>query len=459
METSFDVKVWKIDTVVGTRSTSYKVRWSVAGRRWKSSLRSMALADAFRSQLVQAARRGEAFVVETGRPVSMARAEAEVNWLVFAREYAAMKWPQLAPNSRRNTARALTNATLALVLTDRGRPPEDQLRKALTGWAFNVSASAKQAPPVDIGRALTWLERSTRTVAELDKPAVARAVLDALALTADGRLAAPATVQRQRGVVVNAAEYAVERRLLPRNPITQLAWKAPRTVQSVDRRVVVNPDQARALLHGVAAEKPSGQRLVAFFGSMYYAALRPAEAATLRRSNLSLPAEGWGELVLEASTPAAGASWTDSGRRREERQLKHRARGETRIVPSPPALTALLNAHLDAFGNGTDDLLFAGVRGGQLAESTYCRVWRKARESTLTPREVASPLARRPYDLRHAAVSTWLSAGVPPTQVATWAGHSVAVLLHIYAKCLVGQEETSRRRIDAALLGPDLGHG
>jgi hypothetical protein len=38
-----------------------------------------------------------------------------------------------------------------------------------------------------------------------------------------------------------------------------------------------------------------------------------------------------------------------------------------------------------------------------------------ARVAALGPEEAASPLARRPYDLRHAAVSTWLSAGVPPT--------------------------------------------
>jgi integrase len=56
-----------------------------------------------------------------------------------------------------------------------------------------------------------------------------------------------------------------------------------------------------------------------------------------------------------------------------------------------------------------------------------------------------------PYDLRHAAVSTWLNAGVPPTQVAEWAGHSVAVLLQIYAKCLAGQEELARKRIEATL--------
>jgi hypothetical protein len=53
-----------------------------------------------------------------------------------------------------------------------------------------------------------------------------------------------------------------------------------------------------------------------------------------------------------------------------------------------------------------------------------------------------------------AAVSTWLNAGVPPTQVAESAGHSVAVLLQIYAKCLAGQEEIARQRIAVALGSP-----
>jgi integrase len=78
-------------------------------------------------------------------------------------------------------------------------------------------------------------------------------------------------------------------------------------------------------------------------------------------------------------------------------------------------------------------------------------VWARARTAALGPQEAASPLARRPYDLRHAAVSTWLNAGVPPTQVAEWAGHSVAVLLRVYAKCLAGQEDAARQRVAEAL--------
>jgi hypothetical protein len=69
----------------------------------------------------------------------------------------------------------------------------------------------------------------------------------------------------------------------------------------------------------------------------------------------------------------------------------------------------------------------------------------------LTPEQYASPLAKRPYDLRHAAVSLWLNAGVPPTQVADWAGHSVAVLLRVDAKCIDGREEQATRKIEAVL--------
>jgi len=69
----------------------------------------------------------------------------------------------------------------------------------------------------------------------------------------------------------------------------------------------------------------------------------------------------------------------------------------------------------------------------------------------LSPDQAASPMAGRPYDLRHAAVSTWLNAGVPATEVAERAGHTVDVLLKIYAKCIDGQTEIANRRIEEAL--------
>ena len=55
------------------------------------------------------------------------------------------------------------------------------------------------------------------------------------------------------------------------------------------------------------------------------------------------------------------------------------------------------------------------------------------------------------YDLRHAAVSLWLNAGVPAPEVAERAGHSVEVLLRVYAKCLDEGQDLINTRIDAAL--------
>jgi integrase len=98
-----------------------------------------------------------------------------------------------------------------------------------------------------------------------------------------------------------------------------------------------------------------------------------------------------------------------------------------------------------------DGRLLAGVRGGELPTITYRRAWAKARQLALTPAEYASSLARRPYDLRHACLSTWLNGGVYPTQVAEWAGHSADVLLRIYAKCVAGQDELTMRQISGAL--------
>jgi integrase len=279
-----------------------------------------------------------------------------------------------------------------------------------------------------------------------------RAVLDQLAQKLDGGQAAAATVRRKRAVLFNAIEYAVELKLLTKNPIPSLKWKAPKPPKAIDKRVVVNPQQAARLLEAVRSQKPSGPRMVAFFAVMYYSAARPAEAVNLRKQDLSLLEEGWGELLLWESAPETGASWSETGTRRDRRALKHREKGDTRPVPCPPQLTALLHQHLREFGTDAEGFLFRGIReAGQLSESTYSRAWRQARKEALTAEEYASPLARRAYHLRHAAVSTWLNGGVPPTQVAEWAGHSVQVLLQTYAKCLAGQEDVARQRVEQAL--------
>ena len=80
-----------------------------------------------------------------------------------------------------------------------------------------------------------------------------------------------------------------------------------------------------------------GQHLEAFYGCLYYAALRPSEAVMLRESDLHLPAKGLGAgSSWPPPPPAPAPPGPTDGTARQERGLKHRADHETRTIPIPP---------------------------------------------------------------------------------------------------------------------------
>lgn len=454
-DTTFDVRIHETHVRKGARVTTYTVRWKVGPKRWSEGFRRAAQAESFRSNLNTAAKNGEAFSLRTGRPISWQREENAISWYEFSLDYAAAKWPYASPNHRRGIAEALTDATEALLTSQKGAPSREEIRLALRSWAYSERLQKGGDPPAEIVPALRWLERNTVDMADLspdrDGATIARAVLDRLSRKKDGSPAAGTTATRKRVTFNNAMEYACERSILTANPLKRVKWTKPRMAQTLDMRTVVNAEQAARILAAVKRQGKRGERMVAFYGLMYYAALRPEEVIDLRPEHLvSLPPVGWGELRLTHSEPRSGSRWTNGGKARDRQPLKHRAPGETRSVPLHPHLVHLLRHHLEEFSIQPGARLFVGPRGGIMTDRTYLSVWRKARADALTPAEAASPLAQTPYALRHAAVSTWLSAGVPPAQVAEWAGHSVAVLLRVYAKCVAGQEEEAKRRITEA---------
>ncbi len=443
---SYEFRIWGIRK--RDRQKPYQVRWLVAGRSHAETFVTRALAESFRAELMAAARAGEAFDEVTGLPESRAR---DVPWFDHAMSYVDTKWPRAAAKSRKSIAEALTTVTMALLLPRRGRPDDVVIRRALFGWAFNTGRRAAGKPPAEVAEALTWVSGASRPVSSLRDLAMIRSVLDALTVRLDGKPAAATSVYRKRAVFYNALGLAVERRLLPTNPVDLVQWTAPDVAESVDRRVVASPKQVRALLDAVRRQPRRGEYLVAFFGCLYYAGMRPAEVVALRAGDCELPASGWGRLQLARSEPWAGQEWTDNGQARDHRALKRRASNEVRIVPIPAELVSLLRTHLETFGTGEAGRVFHNERGGPFNEASARRAWARARVSALTEEQVQSPLACRPYDLRHAAASLWLNNGVPATEVARRLGHDVAVLLKIYANCIDGQEDTINDQITAAL--------
>lgn len=460
-EFSYDVRIWKVEARAGARRTNYRVRWLVGGARFNEQFATRKLADSFHAGLLRAASRGESFDRRTGRPHSEAIASrAERRWVDVAREFIDDRWDDFSPRHRKSTVEGLVTLTCALV-TDNMQPPDPAaLRLALTHWEFNTGARERsENPPREYADALRWISGASLPIDEVATADGVRTALRAIGRKLDGSKASPATTVRKRAALSGVLNFAVESRYLDHNPLHDVRRKREPVTDVVDPRVVVNPDQARALLRAVGELAPD---LVAFFATLYYAGARPAEVRNLRERDLTLPASGWGRILLTGSYQESGNSWTDDGARGEERQLKHRAAKAVRAVPAHPYLVAAIKTHLATVGTGADGRLFVTRtgRGGHplqppfaepVSMSRVYRVWASARQRALTAQQAESPLAARPYDLRHACLSTWLAAGVSPTQVAEWAGHGVDVLLRVYAKSLDNSQTAAMERIEQAL--------
>ena len=455
---TYDVRFWDIKKLGNGSGARYRVRWAVAGREHCKSFKARPLADGFLDGLKDAVRDRRPFSPRTGLPGAETTEGEMITWYEHARAYTEAKWPNLAPVSRRSVAEAMVTVTIALTAKEPGTPEPRTLRHALFAWAFNPATRGLD-PPAKIAAALDWAERASLPVAEMEDTATVRLALAACARTLAGKPAAGSTQRRKRSVFYNALGYAVEQGHLAANPVDRIQWTTPAVAQSVDRRVVVSPAQARNLLAAVRGLSGRGQHLEVFYACLYYAALRPSEAVMLRETDLHLPTKGWGRTVLAASASRAGTAWTDHGTARQERGLKHRAAHETRTIPIPPELVKLLRAHIRRYGTTPDGRIFQTGRGGIIQDSAYSAVWADARKQALTPAQYRSPLGRRPYDLRHAAVSLWLNSGVPATEVARRAGHGVAVLLKIYAHCIDGQADAANQRITDALGTPGSRQG
>jgi integrase len=456
MTFSHDVNIWNIATRK-KRKRRFGVRWIVAGNEFSKWFTSHPLADNYRTKLKRAAQKGQGFDIRTGLPESVVRQQQAISWIDLACRFVDLKWPHAAAKTRTSMADALATVTPVLVDTTKGRPDANVLRSVLYGWAFHKTRRENTSLNGAEAHALEWLRENSLKVVTLDekerRSELIRRALDALALRMDGKPAAATTVARKRAVFYGALNYAVELDILPANPITKVAWTAPEVAEEIDRRVVARPSTVRGLLAAVNNERPE---LTAFFGCLYYAYMRPGEAVSLRKSDCeNLPNQGWGRLMLNENSPRVGSEWTDAGTTHDRRQLKHRAKKVTRPVPIPPELVGLLRDHLERHGAAVDGRLFQGARGGPLSESTYGRAWRTAREKALSGSQVASPLAGRPYDLRHSGVTLGLNAGVPAPEVARRAGHSVEVLLRVYAGCIEGHEHLWNARIDDALRDDD----
>jgi hypothetical protein len=119
MDTTYDVRFWKTEVYEsrnGSEYNTYYVRWTVAKKPFREPFATSTLAESFKSHLISAARRGEAFRKSTGRPLSWDRQERSEGWYTFACRYVDMKWKRAAATSRRSTAEANDDCHLRIAV-------------------------------------------------------------------------------------------------------------------------------------------------------------------------------------------------------------------------------------------------------------------------------------------------------------------------------------------------------
>ena len=69
------------------------------------------------------------------------------------------------------------------------------------------------------------------------------------------------------------------------------------------------------------------------------------------------------------------------------------------------------------------------ITGGVVTAKIYGHTWQRARAAAVSQPQQASPLAARPYELRHGGITLALNAGVPNRLQATagaWLGYEAA---------------------------------
>jgi len=423
-----DVAVYSVQRRTGARNKRpWIVRWSLNGRQRSRAFRIKPEAERYRSALLVAQQRGEAFDTDTGEPVTWQPLADEVRAHEWARRWIAEQWPEWAPRTRTSAIEAVSRL-LPLLVVESAPPPPAQLRA-------HLKSSLRPDGALVDEEAEKWLDQWSLQLRQLTRALLA-AVDQRIAVRDNGGPLGPATAGRYRKVSRACIRRAVELGVLdsdpwPPSPRGRSQRKAGRASRAVAVRELPDPATMVKALRAIATHQPASRTYQVMTAIAYYAGLRPSEVVMLRHRALELPTKGWGRIhVTEADV-----SFDEPGE----------PKTGARSVPIPPALVQILRSWIDEHGLEPGDLMFRTRTGGRPSFSNWSRALQRALRSI-------DAKAMRIYDCRHAAATTWLRAGVPLGEVAKRMGHSVETLVSTYVGALEGDEALANERIDRVLM-------
>ncbi len=426
-------------TGTATDKLRWRLKWRIDGRDFSRSFKSKAEGDRLRSQLLVALNEGSRFDPANGLPVEWIRSDA--TWWTWSREWLGLKWPRWAGKTRSTAVETLVALTPHLVRPGAPEPPE-----SLRAW-LRTSGYRPDQEPASASAELSWLDRWSVPLEDLG-PGLLESALTAATTKLDGKAMSTPVIRRRRNSLKTVLAAAVRRGIIDANPMDRMEWDMPQQSLQVDVSTVPSVSDVDRIVEVVAALPTGGARFAAFFAVIGLAGLRPSEVAALTSADLELPETGWGSARLRGAITSPGARYTADGEALEHKGLKHRPAEAAREVPLPPDLVALVRAHLERFPSEVPQV-FTNASGRPVAVSNYSPVWSRARAQLWPEGHALSKTTV--YDLRHTAATTMLRSGVMPSEVARRLGHSVEVLMRVYAGVFQDERDRSNVLIEAEM--------
>lgn len=216
---------------------------------------------------------------------------------------------------------------------------------------------------------------------------------------------APATIHRTYGELNASLKAAVNAGVIHDSPCRGI--KLPKI--SKKQETILDHDEIEALASHILP------RYRALIYTLAYAGLRQGEAFDLKPTNV--------DLVNRKIYVTSTVTKDEKGRKISGTP---KSSAGTRTVPIPRFVADELQTHMQTYPG---EYVFTGGRGSQLhgrnfSQRTFANAltkWNAAREADNLP-----PITMTPHDLRHTAITHWISKGADVARVKAWAGHSTA---------------------------------
>ena len=416
----------------------WRVRWRHQGRLRERSFVTKKEAERLATAIRRATEDGLPFDAGTGLPEAPTSSPDQL--AVYTQQWLAARWQSWKPRTRASELEAAVRIVLYAVRTGSDAPPEG-IRAYLARTLRPVEGSTGElsVPENPTDRRIwerdcaRWVQRSSLPLSSMT-PAMTERLVLRLGLLLDGVTPASSTTSRRYRTTLRALlRDAHEDGLLVTDPWTRKVAKSARATVDTTVNLATLPDRADAVrvIEHIRSSHPASETYRQLSSIALHLGLRPSEALALRWEDFELPEEGWGSVVISRTTDGEGGFGTTKTNR-------------IRTVPVPPELVE----ELRVFGGDRPSGQMFLTRTGKVPTlSNWNRAVKRAcRSAGVEPMTL--------YDFRHLNATFMLNLGIGPGEVASRLGHSVDVLLSVYAGVTTGDRERANAAIEAALAVP-----